>query len=122
MLLSTISLRSRHGSVGAHSINDTASRSPAPTSIFGFEVVRRVGAGAGSTIYAVRGGADVRQGGCGGGGADDIVALKHVIRREEKDIRFIEQLEAEHEAGHRVCHAGVRRTFDLRISRNLFRR
>src|SRR5215207_1087306 len=61
-------------------------------------------------------------GGGGGGGADDIIALKHVVRRAQKDIRFIEQLEAEYEVGQRVCHAGLRRTFDLRVSRNLFRR
>ena len=91
----------------------------APASIFGFQVVRRLGSGAGSTIYAVRGG-EV------GHGADrdaaELYALKHVVRTDDKDIRFIEQLEAEHAVGHGLCHGGLRRTFDLRMSRNLFRR
>src|SRR5688572_19947358 len=130
MLLSTVSKSARSagggsGSAAAPSNTSKATTAPAasksshPASIFGFEVVRRLGSGAGSTIYAVRGG-----GGAGGGAGSaggEILALKHVIREEEKDVRFIDQLEAEHEVGHRVCHGSLRRTLDLRISRNLFR-
>jgi serine/threonine-protein kinase len=121
MLLSTVSLGARlaggggggGGSSAAANSNINSRRERQPTSVFGFEVVRRLGSGAGSTIYAVR---------SGDGAGNEILALKHVVREDEKDIRFIEQLEAEHEVGHRVCHGSLRRTLDLRISRNLFRR
>ena len=116
MLLSTASSRARlTQSAGCRAGDNESAATPA--SIFGFEVVRRLGRGAGSTIYAVRNGLNVAD-----AAGSDLVALKHVVREDEKDLRFIEQLEAEHEVGHRVCHAALRRTFDLRISRNLFRR
>ena len=119
MLLSTVSTRSRAAGGGGRDRghDNSAALPPPPASIFGFEVVRQLGRGAGSTIYAVRNGLNVAD-----AAGRDLVALKHVVREDEKDLRFIEQLEAEHEVSHRVCHAGLRRTFDLRISRNLFRR
>ncbi len=82
--------------------------SATPTALGGYEIIRLIGEGAGSLIYAVSD-PSTRQ----------VYALKHVIRKNDKDIRFIEQLETEHEVGKQVRHPGLRRTFDLKINKNL---
>jgi serine/threonine-protein kinase len=86
-----------------------ASTAAAPKSLFGYDVLDLIGEGAGSLIYAV---SDPDR-------AHHLYALKHVIRKNEKSIRFVEQLEAEHEVGQLVRHPGLRRTFDLKINKNL---
>lgn len=82
-----------------------------PSTIFGYEVIELIGEGAGSLIYAVTDPA-----------TKQIYALKHVVRKEERDIRFIEQLETEHEIGRRVSHPGLRRTIDLKVERTILRK
>jgi serine/threonine-protein kinase len=82
--------------------------SATPTSIGGYEIIRLIGEGAGSLIYAASD-PNTRQ----------VYALKHVIRKHEKDVRFVEQLETEHEVGRQVRHPGLRRTFDLKINKNI---
>lgn len=67
-----------------------------------------IGEGAGSTIYAVSD-PNTRQ----------VYALKHVIRKNDKDVRFVEQLETEHEVGQLVRHPGLRRTYDLKINKSM---
>lgn len=84
---------------------------PLPSTLFGYTVIDWIGAGAASQIYAVTDPA-TRQ----------IYALKHVIRKNDKDDRFIDQLEAEHEVSSKFSHPGLRRTFDLRFERTLLRR
>ena len=79
-----------------------------PKSLFGYDVIDLVGEGAGSLIYAV---SDPRD--------NHLYALKHVTRKNDKDIRFIEQLEAEHEVGQLIRNPGLRRTYDLKINKNL---
>ncbi len=88
-------------------MSDPAPRSPA-TSLGGYEVIRMIGEGAGSTIYAVSD-PNTRQ----------VYALKHVIRKNDKDVRFVEQLETEHEVGQLVRHPGLRRTYDLKINKSM---
>jgi serine/threonine protein kinase len=85
--------------------NDSSSP---PTSLGGYEIIRLIGEGAGSTIYAA---SDVN--------TRQVYALKHVTRKLDKDVRFVEQLETEHEVGKQVRHPGLRRTFDLKISKNM---
>jgi len=69
-----------------------------------YEVVGRLGEGARSTIYAVY---------------DPILkhlyALKHVIRKEDKDQRFIDQVKAEYEVSHNFTHPNLRKSFELKI-------
>ena len=84
---------------------------PLPKSVFGYEVVDFIGEGAGSRIFAVTH-PTTRQ----------LYALKHVLPRQEKDVRFVEQLETEFEVGRQVSHPGLRRSIDLKISRTLFRK
>jgi serine/threonine protein kinase len=80
----------------------------APASLFGYEVIGFIGEGAGSTIYAVN---EPTSG--------QIYALKHVIRKNEKDIRFVEQLEAEFEVGKKVVHPNLRRIIDVKFSKTM---
>ncbi len=73
-----------------------------------YDVLERLGEGARSIIYAVRD-PETRQ----------VYALKHVVRAEPKDIRFIEQMEAEFEISRQLTHPNLRRSFDLKISKTL---
>jgi serine/threonine protein kinase len=69
-----------------------------------YDVVGRLGEGARSTIYAVY---------------DPVLkklyALKHVIRKEDKDQRFIDQVKAEYEVSHTFNHPNLRKSFELKI-------
>ena len=97
--------------VGTNSSSGSSSSSSSgttPKSLFGYDVIDLIGEGAGSLIYAV---SDPNSG--------QIYALKHVVRKNDKDIRFVDQLEAEHEVGRLVRHPGLRRTIDLKINKNL---
>jgi len=93
--------------ISSSSNSTSMSRTP-PKSLFGYDVIDLIGEGAGSLIYAV---SDRSSG--------QIYALKHVVRKNDKDIRFVDQLEAEHEVGQLVRHPGIRRTIDLKINKSL---
>jgi serine/threonine protein kinase len=80
----------------------------APRRLFGYDVLKPIGEGAGSVIYAVHRSGD-----------SQTYALKHVVRAADKDIRFVEQLQAEHEAARHVRHDGLRHTLELHLTRNL---
>jgi serine/threonine protein kinase len=82
-----------------------------PRTVMGYEVVEHLGEGAGSVLYAVSHPA-TRQ----------VYALKYVKPLTDRDQRFVEQLEAEHEVGRRVSHPGLRRSVDLKVNRSLFRK
>ncbi len=73
-----------------------------------YEVIESLGEGARSKIYAVRD-PNTRQ----------IYALKHVVRTDAKDIRFIEQMETEFELCRQFTHANLRRAFDLKIVKTI---
>jgi serine/threonine protein kinase len=79
-----------------------------PKTLFGYEVIEHLGDGAGSRIYAVSDPA-----------TNQVYALKHVVRKTDKDARFIEQLEAEHAVGQHVNHPYLRRTIDLKYEKSL---
>jgi len=79
-----------------------------PRKIFDYEVISAIGEGAGSTLYAV---SDPR--------TKQIYALKHVVRKKEKDARFIDQLENEYNVGLQINHPNVRKVMDLRESKTL---
>src|SRR4051794_9788343 len=77
-----------------------------------YEVLERLGEGARSTIYSVVD-PSTRQ----------VFALKHVVRSEPKDLRFIEQMEAEFEISKQFSdpklHSHLRRSFDLKIVKTM---
>ena len=83
---------------------------PFPSKIFGYEVIDRLGFGAASSIYVVTDPA-TRQ----------LRALKHVIRKTEKDARFIDQLTNEFDVARKVNHPTLRRVVELKLEKTLFR-
>ena len=76
--------------------------------LLNYEVVRRLGEGAASIIYSVR---DPETG--------RMYALKHVLRKKPKDIRFIEQMEAEFEISRQFTHPNLRKTYELKVNKSL---
>lgn len=73
-----------------------------------YDVLERLGEGARSTIYAVR---DPDSG--------KVFALKHVVRAEQKDIRFIEQMETEFEISRQFTHPNLRKSYELKINKTM---
>jgi serine/threonine protein kinase len=73
-----------------------------------YDVIERLGEGAGSVIYKV---------------TDPITrrfyALKYVHREKPKDIRFIEQMETEFQISKQFNHPNLRRSFDLKINKSM---
>jgi eukaryotic-like serine/threonine-protein kinase len=97
------------------SVHKSAAMAPAgrpmPTELFGYEVIDFIGEGAGSVIYAVSSRA-----------SGQIYALKHVVKKREKDERFFAQLRNEFEVGRRLGHAALRRAIDLKDNGGLLRK
>jgi len=73
-----------------------------------YEVLERLGEGAGSTIYRVRDPQTGRE-----------LALKHVVRDDQKDIRFVEQMETEYEISRQFTHPNLRRSYELKIQKTM---
>ena len=73
-----------------------------------YDVLERLGEGAGSVIYAVRDSTTGRK-----------YALKHVVRHKDKDVRFIEQMETEFEVSKNFTHPNLRRSFDLKVLKTI---
>ena len=73
-----------------------------------YDVIERLGEGAGSVIYAVRDPATKR-----------MYALKHVPRLNDKDIRFVDQMKSEFEISRLFNHPNLRKSYDLKISKSL---
>ncbi len=69
-----------------------------------YEVLERLGEGARSTIYSVIDPTTRKH-----------FALKHVVRSEPKDLRFIEQMEAEFEISRQFNHPNLRKSYELKI-------
>ncbi len=82
-----------------------------PPKLFGYDVLGQLGEGAASVIYAV---SEPKTG--------QVYALKHVVRRSEKDDRFIAQLENEFAVSQSFKHPALRRSVDLKLNRTLLRR
>src|SRR5947209_18623600 len=81
-----------------------------PRKVFDYEIIDCIGAGAGSLIYVVSH-QQTRQ----------LYALKHVIKRKEKDARFIEQLENEFEISRQLTHPALRRSIEMRDDKTMVR-
>ena len=89
----------------------TIEPSTMPTMLFGYEVVEYLGTGAASQLYAVS-----------HPQTSQLYAMKHVVRRSEKDDRFIDQLETELTVGRQVIHRGLRRSIELLVNRTMLRK
>jgi serine/threonine-protein kinase len=79
-----------------------------PKELFGYEVVDRIGEGAASTIYAVT---EPK--------THQLFALKHVVRKTDKDIRYVDQVENEFNVSKLFRHTGLRRSFELKVNRKV---
>jgi len=73
-----------------------------------YDVLEKLGEGARSVIYAVSDPV-TRQ----------VFALKHVVRADQKDIRFVEQVETEFEVSRQFSHPNLRRSFELKINKTM---
>ena len=67
------------------------------TEIAGYRILARLGTGAASELYAVQ---DKR--------TKQVWALTHVVKKSEKDDRFLEQVETEYQVGSKLDHPSVR--------------
>lgn len=76
-----------------------------------YDVVERLGEGAGSVIYAVRDPATKK-----------MFALKHVARVNDKDIRFVDQMQSEFEISKTFNHPNLRKSYDLKLNKTLLRK
>jgi eukaryotic-like serine/threonine-protein kinase len=93
------------------SLSSSYSPDSTPKSLFGYDVLDFIGEGAGSRIYAVS-----------RPESGQIYALKHVTRKSEKDLRFIEQLENEFAVSKKFTHPGLRRSVDVKVNHSLLRK
>jgi serine/threonine-protein kinase len=73
-----------------------------------YDVLERLGEGARSTIYRVRDPGTGRE-----------YALKHVVRADPKDLRFVEQMETEFEISRQFTHPNLRRSYDLKVNKTM---
>jgi serine/threonine-protein kinase len=87
------------------------SAAPMPASLFDYEVIEFLGEGAGSIIYAVAH-PQTKQ----------IYAMKHVVKRKEKDVRFMEQVQVEYEISRSFTHPNLRRAYELKDNGALLRK
>jgi len=76
--------------------------------LLNYEVMRKLGEGAASVIYAVCDPATGR-----------MFALKHVERKKPKDLRFIEQMESEFAISKQFNHPNLRKSYDLKIHKSM---
>jgi serine/threonine-protein kinase len=81
-----------------------------PMELFGYKVLGRLGEGAASTLYAVQ---EAKTG--------QIWALKHVAKHTDKEQRFLDQVEKEHEIGSKLDHPNLRRIKRIHRKRKRFR-
>ena len=70
-----------------------------------------LGEGAGSQIYAVSDPV-----------THQLYALKHVVRKNENDIRFVKQIEIEFEVSKHFAHPALRKSLDLKINKSMLRK
>jgi serine/threonine-protein kinase len=80
------------------------------TTLFGYRVLAKLGTGAASDIYAVQ---DPR--------SKQVWALKHVVKKSDRDDRFIEQVDNEHAVGSKLEHVNIRGTYKVIKNRKMFR-
>src|SRR2546430_15214893 len=73
-----------------------------PRRVFDYEIIDCIGQGAGSLIYVV----SHEQ-------THQLYALKHVVKRQEKDARFIDQLDNDYQISRQFTHPSLRRSIAI---------
>jgi serine/threonine protein kinase len=82
-----------------------------PKSLFGYDILAKIGTGAASTLYAVS-----------KPNSGQLYVLKHVVIQPGQDERFIDQLKAEYEIGRKFEHPVLRRSVSMMDHHTLFTR
>jgi len=77
--------------------------------LFGFEVLATLGRGARSTIYAVK------------DKDNQVYTLKHVVKRDASDQRYMEQALVDHRVASQFDHPNLRRSYRIIRHRKLIR-
>ena len=95
-------------SAGAGSSVKALLSKPTMDQLLNYNLMEVLGKGAGSTIYRARDNDTGR-----------IVAIKHVTRVKQKDIRYVEQMETEFEVSKSFTHPNLRRAFHLKVNKSL---
>jgi len=80
-----------------------------PKSLFGYDVISEIGKGAASTIYAI---SDPK--------SKQVYALKHVLRANAKEDRYIAQVVNEYEVSRLCTHPVLRKVYDLKTVKKFF--
>lgn len=78
--------------------------------VSGYNVIKKLGDGARSQVYQV-----VRP------STGEVFALKRVVRESHEDTRFLEQAIAEHRIAGQLSHVYLRKAFELKRIRRLFK-
>ncbi len=78
--------------------------------IRGYRIIKKIGAGARSTIYKAIHEENGQQ-----------IALKRIIIEKPEDTRVVEQVENEFRVAQRINHPYVRKCYDIRKNRRLFK-
>ncbi|MFQ5502049.1 MAG: serine/threonine protein kinase [Phycisphaerae bacterium] len=78
--------------------------------VTGYNIIRKLGDGARSEVYRV-----VRP------DTGEVFSLKRVTREDHEDTRFLDQVIREHEIAGRFEHENLRKSFELRRIKKLFR-
>lgn len=73
-----------------------------------YDVIETLGEGARSTIYAV---VDPK--------TKNLYAMKHVLRKDDKDSRFIQQMEQEFEVSKHLDHPVLRKSYELKVNKSI---
>ena len=79
------------------------------THIAGYDIIKQLGKGAGSDLYAVRDKKGQRY------------CLKHVVKKNPKDQRFLDQALMEHQIACQFEHPSLRQSFKVIKQREIFR-
>lgn len=79
-----------------------------PRTLFGYEVLSFLGEGAASAVYAV---SHPETG--------QVYALKHVLRKDDKHQRYVDQLINEHEVSKRIVHPNIRKCVEVKLSKTM---
>lgn len=106
-----LSMSMDHSLLSSYSSSASSSPDGLPKTLFGYDVLDFIGEGAGSMIYAVS-----------RPESGQIYALKHVKKKNDKDVRFIEQLENEYHVSQKFSHPGLRKSVDVKVNHTLLRK
>lgn len=79
-----------------------------PATLFGYDVINRIGVGAASSVYAVT------------NAQGQLFAIKHVVKKDDADDRFLLQLQNEFDVSQKFRHPVLRKSVEWKVPRRFF--